>query len=115
MSGCRWLLLFMLGGWAGWTVADDGLGHLFTTPDERRLLEAESPSGGAPRLEGLVRRPDGEWVLWIDGRRLGVGEALEGGGRVVDVASGRVVVERAGRRWSARVGERFGERLGEVR
>ena len=109
MSGCRWLLLFALGGWFGWTVADDGLGRLFTTPDERRAMEAESPSGGLLRLEGLVLRPDGEWVLWIDGRRLGLGEALEGGGRVMSVANGRVRVERAGRRWAARVGERFGE------
>ncbi|GAB6043733.1 hypothetical protein [Endothiovibrio diazotrophicus] len=84
--------------------ADDGLGRLFTTPAER------AERGGAmhgPRLEGLARRAGGAVALWIDGRRVAVGDGLPAGGRVVAVEGRRVVVERAGVRRALRVGERL--------
>lgn len=84
--------------------AEESLGRLLTTPEERRSVLVHER---AVRVEGWLRRPDGQVVLWIDGRRLAVGEAPAAGGRVVAVDGDRVEVERAGRRWRARVGERL--------
>lgn len=64
----------------------DGLGRLFSTPEERRAAEearraplpeppaaedAGSAAGQAEwwRFDGLLRRPDGRIELWLNGRR----------------------------------------------
>lgn len=86
--------------------AGDGMGRLFTTLAQRQAM-AERVSAPDARLEGVVRRPGGDSVAWVDGRRLGVGDPLPGGGRLLLIEAQGVVVERAGRRFIARVGERL--------
>jgi hypothetical protein len=77
-----WLLAFA--GAAG--AADDALGTLFFTPEERARLDSErrgeEPSApgaagtpAAPRqhtLTGFVQRSDGRTTVWIDGRAVSV-------------------------------------------
>lgn len=54
------------------SLADDGLGRLFLTPEERQRLDRlrqEADNGQRPgMINGEVRRSDGHHVIWIDGR-----------------------------------------------
>lgn len=62
--------------------AEDSLGTLFLTPEERARLDAlrrgdaqAAPGAPAPRdhaLTGFVQRSDGRTTVWIDGRAVTV-------------------------------------------
>lgn len=67
--------------------AQEGLGRLFHTPEQRRQLD-ELRRLGAPRpgletspalrLDGVVRHPDGRVTVWVNGRPAGAGRAIAG-------------------------------------
>jgi len=78
-------LLFLIAGYA--TAADNTLGRLFYTPEQRAALEearrrniraeeqaaeaSKKPRPDGPRtvtLNGVVRRSDGESVIWVNGK-----------------------------------------------
>ena len=73
----RWLLLGLgLSGLLGVPRADEGLGRLLTSPEERRLIAAargqgDPASGEEPariHFEGALRGSDGRLMVWINGR-----------------------------------------------
>lgn len=84
------LLAVSMLAWATALPADEPLGRLFLTPDQRLALEANrapdalagdgtpgSPASDAPAtagpifLNGILRRDDGSSVIWMNGRRTG--------------------------------------------
>lgn len=89
-------------------VAEDGLGRLFFSPSDRTRLDAQraeaiananrpkpvvteppvvvAPSPRTVTLNGIVRRPDGEATVWINGKPV---DAVAAGGPVQPGSLGR--------------------------
>jgi len=103
--------------------ADEGLGRLFFTPQQRvaldagRRIAAAKPKAGTAsakrpvrelRLDGIVTRSDGERTVWVNGRAYHNGRPA--GLRVtpVEPAAARIHVGESGRAIKLRVGETNG-------
>ena len=103
--------------------ADEGLGRLFFTPQQRAALDAgrriaaAKPKAGTTsakrpvrelRLDGIVTRSDGERTVWVNGRAYHDGQPA--GLRVtpVEPAAARIHVGESGRAIKLRVGETHG-------
>ena len=103
--------------------ADEGLGRLFFTPQQRAALDAgrriaaAKPKAGMTsakrpvrelRLDGIVTRSDGERTVWVNGSAYHGGQSA--GLRVtpVEPEAARIHVGESGRAIKLRVGETHG-------
>ena len=79
----RRALAVLLLGLATAAAADDSLGTLFLTPQERARLDAlrrgdappatlDAPRARGHALTGFVQRSDGRTTVWIDGRPVSI-------------------------------------------
>jgi len=95
--GVHWLLLASISFSAG-AVAQDQLGRLLTSPEERLLiarrhgLVIEEPSEQQTvRFDGVVEGDDGKLCVWVNGSRYDAAAELERMGMVLVVREGASV------------------------
>ncbi|HEX8988718.1 MAG TPA: hypothetical protein VF816_12235 [Rhodocyclaceae bacterium] len=91
------VLLALLASGTAASAAAQGLGRLFFTPEQRRLLDAgrdqddAQPSAAVLRFDGFARRGSGEPAVWMNGRLLPAapaGSSPLNVGEAADLASG---------------------------
>jgi len=108
--------------------AQESLGRLFFTPEQRELLDARRKAGvqerSAPltispttRLDGVVKRSHGKSTIWLDGNPIPDGVRPEGVRvqRGTDPTRVRIGVGEHGRYASVRVGEQVDRASGEIK
>lgn len=109
-------------------LAQQPLGRLFFTPEQRETLDARRRAGvqdrSAPlpispttRLDGVVTRSHGKSTVWLDGNALPDGVRPEGVRvlRSSDPTRVRVGVGEEGRLTSVRVGQQVDRTSGEIK
>jgi hypothetical protein len=106
LAACAVLLLAI--GASPAQAAEQALGRLFHTPEQRRQLDQMRHSGAsrpevgerpALRLDGVVRHPDGRVTTWINGRPAPAGRGAQGPGPArarVSTGTGQTVELRVG-------------------
>lgn len=108
--------------------AQQPLGRLFFTPEQRETLDARRRAGvqerAAPvtispttRLDGVVVRSQGKSTVWLDGNALPDGVRPEGVRvrRTNDPTRVRIGVGEQGRYTSVRVGQQVDRTSGEIK
>src|SRR5712692_642583 len=118
------VLLFVLCG--PHATQAENLGRLFFTPAERNALDAgkftatrERPALRGPRsvtLNGVVRRSDGEFTVWVNGQSVSEGglSGVIASPSHADPAAARVRVRGASAAVNLRVGQRLEQKTGKV-
>jgi hypothetical protein len=108
--------------------AQQSLGRLFFTPEQREVLDARRKAGiqerSAPltispttRLDGVVVRSHGKSTIWLDGNPIPDGASTEGlrVRRGSDPTRVRIGVGEQGRYATVRVGEQVDRASGEIK
>lgn len=120
------LLCGLLGAGPAW--AQQELGRLFFTPEQRAALDArraarlpDKPAAVAEspttRVDGYVKRSSGKSTVWVDGEAMPDGLQIEGlrVQRGNDPTRVTVTVGEDGRRVVLRIGETLDRATGEVK
>jgi hypothetical protein len=103
------LALLLAAGATAAGAADEHLGRLFHTPEQRRQLDQQRTLGASRpgleerptlRLDGVLRHPDGRLTTWINGRPAEAGRLAPGQG-----PEQAHIVTGAGKSVAIRVGE----------
>jgi hypothetical protein len=120
------LLLAALSFNAACALAEEPLGRLFLTPEQRTNLDArrkarvpDKPAAAVvasptTRLDGFVARSDGRSTVWVNGETLSAGPQPDGP-RVLEGSSVSVPVGESGVRARMKPGETLDRGTGEVR
>lgn len=78
---------------------EDGLGRLFTTPEQRRALDRpETASPPAIELQAVFRRAGAEPVVLIGGEPVRAGQTTRGGAQVLAIDDTGVELRVPGRK-----------------
>jgi hypothetical protein len=111
------------------TASAEELGRLFFTPAQRSALDAgkrlsaapatTKPAARGPRsitLSGVVRRSDGDYTVWVNGRAVGKGgpPGVSAAPSTSNRSAARVTVRGAGNPVELRVGQQLKGSTGKV-